>query len=130
MTTEELGCIKYIRNSGDATKNNLNIGLVNHPSLELYSDKISALLPIESSGDVTINGLCVAEGFNTVSDKRLKTNIEPITNSDLIYNIKPCQFNFVNQKDNKTHYGIIAQDLQQILPDLVNKNNSEKTILN
>ena len=57
------------------------------------------------------------------SDIRLKSNIELIDNSETnkILQLKPYKYNFVSRKnnDNKIHYGFIAQDVEQILPNIV-----------
>ena len=59
---------------------------------------------------------------------RFKKNITPITNGlELINKIKPVRFEwneFVNERRNgyelnKPTYGVIAQELEQVLPDLV-----------
>lgn len=52
------------------------------------------------------------------SDKRLKDNIIHITNSiDLINKIEGVQFDWIN--NNQHDYGVIAQQLQKILPQAV-----------
>lgn len=56
--------------------------------------------------------------FNSSSDKNLKYNIETITNSlDIINNLRGVTFNW-KENDNKSS-GLIAQELETILPELV-----------
>ena len=56
--------------------------------------------------------------LNTTSDIRLKENILPIERGlDTISNINTYSFNF--KKSNRRVYGVIAQEIEEILPNLV-----------
>lgn len=74
------------------------------------------------SGPMYING-----DFNQSSDKRLKKNIKSVSKAlDIINALKPTSYNYNeltgNAYDQKsTHYGFLAQDLEQVLPDLVSE---------
>ena len=58
------------------------------------------------------------------SDKRLKNNIQNLNSVlDLINGVNPVSFNTEN--DNKTKYGFIAQELENIIPDIVNTPNDD-----
>lgn len=59
--------------------------------------------------------------FNTTSDKRLKENIIPFTSEKSILDLPVYTFNFKSDKNKKKHVGCLAQDLQEICPDLVNE---------
>ena len=62
--------------------------------------------------------LVSATDFNTTSDVALKTNMQQITNSlDIIEQLTGFVFNW--KSDGKTSYGVSAQQVEQILPDLV-----------
>jgi hypothetical protein len=64
---------------------------------------------IYSSGDVI-----------SFSDLRLKTNIEPLTNClSKIQLLRGVSFNKLNVNSNKKYIGFIAQELEQIFPELV-----------
>ena len=76
------------------------------------------------SNSVEFNTTVRAYNFDTFSDRRLKENIEELTeeqSSDLIDNIKVYSFNMINDKEEpkRLHYGVIAQELQEIAPELV-----------
>ncbi len=65
---------------------------------------------------------CIATGnitaFGSISDERLKENIEVI--KDPINKIKKLKgVNFTYKKDGKKSTGLIAQDLQKVLPEAV-----------
>jgi hypothetical protein len=61
------------------------------------------------------------------SDKNLKDNIVPIDNGlDILSKMNPVKFNW---KDNgNISYGLIAQELEKILPELVWNNGNHKSV--
>lgn len=59
--------------------------------------------------------------FNATSDKRLKENIIPFNPEKSILDLPVYTFNFKSDKNKKKHVGCLAQDLQEICPDLVNE---------
>jgi len=77
--------------------------------------------------DLTINGKARATKFSTVSDQRLKDNIKKIDNPlDLISNIKGVTFNWSDDGD--ADVGLIAQDVEKILPDAVVETGGIKSV--
>jgi hypothetical protein len=78
-------------------------------------------------GDVWINGPATATGFAaTTSDENFKKEINDITNAnDLLMQLNPKSFYFdtLNQYgfnfSNRKQYGLIAQQVENILPELV-----------
>jgi hypothetical protein len=72
--------------------------------------------------DVSGNIRCTT--LYQTSDKRLKNNIQNLNSVlDLINGVNPVSFNIEN--DNKTKYGFIAQELENIIPDIVNTPNDD-----
>ena len=55
-----------------------------------------------------------------ISDERIKQNITPIENpiSKLML-LKPKQYNLCDDKDYLLKYGLIAQEVEKVLPDFV-----------
>ena len=51
-----------------------------------------------------------------MSDKRLKENIKLLSSDG---DISFVEFNYIADKSKKLHYGVIAQELEEIYPDLV-----------
>lgn len=67
-------------------------------------------------GTISTNGTATA--YNTTSDRRLKTNIQPLTNSGAFIDaIQPRTFTWVG--NNQADVGFIADELQQIVPSAV-----------
>ncbi len=66
--------------------------------------------------------------YTTVSDGRLKTNIEPVTNGlDIINQLNPVFYDWdrnnpkASSFEDKHQVGFIAQEVEKVLPEVVNK---------
>ncbi len=74
------------------------------------------------------SGKVYSSGGYTTSDQRLKQNIRDFSSAiDIINKLKPKQYEFRQDGNYKlmnlpqgSHFGLIAQDVEKILPDLVN----------
>jgi hypothetical protein len=68
------------------------------------------------------NDLYVTGSIYNPSDIVLKKNIEPISDikKNNLINLEPVKFEF--KSNGKEHYGFIAQDIELLYPELVNKN--------
>ena len=54
------------------------------------------------------------------SDARMKTDVQPLTNAlQMVQQLKGVRFKWKDQVDTKGHVGLLAQDVQQVLPDVV-----------
>ncbi len=87
---------------------------------------------IQYSGNFTANpatGQLNAVLFNTTSDRHVKTEIRPIENAvNLVNQINGVKFRW---KDNgNKSVGLIAQEVEEILPELVDTNQSNRKSLN
>ena len=74
------------------------------------------LITFDNGGNIVAEGNITAYG--SVSDERLKENIEVIDNAiDKVNQLKGVTFNY--KKDGKVGTGLIAQDLEKVLPEAV-----------
>ena len=82
--------------------------------------------PVYINNDLTVTGTITAGNIVTPSDVRLKENIEDIDKhtSDDLFTLNPIHFTFKHDVTKKTHYGVLAQDIEQIYPNLVEENNT------
>lgn len=65
----------------------------------------------------TFSGDVSADDFNSTSDERLKSNIKPL--NDALQKVK--QLNGVSfEMNNKAKIGVIAQEVQKVIPEVVN----------
>lgn len=81
-------------------------------------------------GDVMVTGTGYDAGFSVIfSDKSLKTNIRPMENAlNIINGLSPKTYNLTNENckqldftGKKTQYGLIAQEVEEVFPDIVYK---------
>ena len=64
-------------------------------------------------------GRIVARGFGTSSDFRLKQNIKSYKAEKSILDLDIKEFEYINDVAHKKHIGAIAQDVQEICPEIV-----------
>jgi hypothetical protein len=74
----------------------------------------------DDTGTCTINPNTTS--LSCSSDVRMKTEIETIEGAlDKILGIRGVNFKWINQNDDKNHIGVIAQEAEGILPELVSE---------
>ena len=73
---------------------------------------------LEADGDLHVDGDVIAASTTVASDERLKENIKPIFGAlEAVSKIKGVDFNW--KKDGSKSSGVIAQDIQKIMPHAV-----------
>jgi hypothetical protein len=80
----------------------------------------SAKSPVLINSDLIVTGSI----YNT-SDEKLKKNIHEINSDsiDEIFTLNPIIYSYKNDLASKKHYGVLAQDVEKIYPELVENNN-------
>ena len=80
-------------------------------------------LEIKMNGDVQGIGF-----YQVTSDKREKHDISYLTNNEIdnVMKLKPCTFVYNGDKEERVNYGFIAQDVEEIYPEMVNSSDKEK----
>jgi hypothetical protein len=80
---------------------------------------------------LTVNGTVLATKFQTVSDARLKDNLEQIDGTTALERVMAMQgYRYRFKPTGETHIGYLAQDLQQIgLPEVVSEGKDEEKML-
>jgi hypothetical protein len=72
-------------------------------------------------------GTISATDVVSLSDVNLKKNVQPINNpSNIIENLRGVKFEW--KKDNKPSIGVIAQEVEKILPELIYNNKNFKSV--
>ena len=75
-------------------------------------------------GDVLVSGVTTSTDFNSASDIKLKENIKPIINPiDKVLQINGVSFDW--KESGRSSMGVIAQDVEKVLPELVNGTDSK-----
>lgn len=114
------GCILYAGAFGAAIKDKLAVGGDTYfgGAVEINSDKAMTF-----GSNIKINenksGRIVARGFGTSSDLRLKQNIKSYKAEKSILDLDIKEFEYINDTAHKKHIGAIAQDVQEICPEIV-----------
>ena len=79
-----------------------------------------------TNNGVIVTGIATATDFDSTSDIRLKTNIKPIENPlNKVMQIEGVSFNW--KEDNRPALGVVADQIEKILPELVH-GNDPKTV--
>ena len=92
----------------DVSTGRLGIGTINPTST------------LDVNGGLNVSGVATATDFNSTSDVNLKENITTVDNSlDLTNQLRGVRFEW--KKDGKPSYGVIAQELEAVLPELVSQ---------
>ncbi len=56
------------------------------------------------------------------SDRKIKKNIAPVTYGiDALKHLKPVSYQFIEDKKNQQRFGFIAQELEEVIPELIRK---------
>ena len=80
-------------------------------------------------GNVSVSGVITCTDLNSASDIKLKENIKTIENSlETINKLRGVSFDW--KESGKSSYGVIAQELQEILPDLVSDGETKSVSYN
>jgi hypothetical protein len=98
----------------------------------IYKKLTSGLLiitPSDSKRPIFINNdlivkkdLYVDGSIYNPSDEKLKENIELISTEqiDNLFKINPVHFSYKADKNKLKHFGVLAQDVEKVFPELVN----------
>ena len=103
---------------------NINVGTVTASTITTQNIVASGGLSI--TGNLNISGIITCTDLNSTSDIRLKENIKTVENSlNTLTQLRGVSFDW--KETGRSSYGVIAQELEEILPDLV-KNSEVKSV--
>ena len=141
------GSTTFIQNTGGVldilgTNSQINLTSVGGTFTASFSDTIITpgtfqsvgVTTLSSDGDETatggnlrVSGTTNATKFSTTSDERLKKNIKRIEDPlQVLSNIEGVKFNWIS--DGSDDVGVIAQDVERCLPEIVNEDNDVKSV--
>jgi len=81
-----------------------------------YDSVTSTYTTVATIGSTGITSI----GFNVASSRTLKTNIEKISGAlELVDKLEGVRYNWKSNPDSKTQIGMIAEDVEEVLPELV-----------
>lgn len=76
--------------------------------------------------NVTVTGVVQATDFNSTSDIKLKKNFTKISGLSTVLKLNGYEYDFIS--DDRHAAGVIAQEIEQVLPHVVNNLNDHKTV--
>ena len=97
-----------------ASAGRIAINSTTEPTTSFYVNGTS-----DFNGNITVTGTVTATSYNANSDRRLKENITDFTPRHSILDLPIYKFDFINGAKNQI--GCLAQDLQQVCPEIVNE---------
>lgn len=93
---------------------------------DLENGTVEATRNLFVKGDVfAING--VFQEVTTLSDERLKTNIQTVEDSlDTVNRMRGVHYNWKSNADGEKVYGVVAQEVEKVVPELIVENPATK----
>lgn len=71
-------------------------------------------------GTMGVRNIVITENIQSLSDGRLKTNIEPFKDAlSVVKSISPVTYDWKDKENSKKSIGFIAQNVKQVVPQLV-----------
>lgn len=102
--------------TGESYWTQSGVGIVTTSNVGVNTDNPTSALTIY--GDVSVSGIITAADYNSASDIRLKENVNVIDNPlDKIVKLEGVNFQW--KESGKKSLGVIAQEVEKVLPELV-----------
>jgi len=97
---------------------------ITNPGIKFYTNNIQTFY-IDYQGNAFFSGTITSQGTHTYSDERLKTNITPLSNTiSTVSQLRGVHF----IKQEVSTIGFIAQEVNNILPNIVNTSNTNWSV--
>ena len=105
----------YIKNASDNVVCQFNVGAGNKDGIMYLfkADHTATIYALGHTGNIT----CVS--LTQTSSKKVKDNIKPIEDSEKILELQAVSFDFKDKDRGTNKRGFIAEDVEEILPNLV-----------
>lgn len=76
-----------------------------------------------------VNGDIGATSFNATSDENKKEDIETISDAtEKLTSLRGVSYKLKEEEEKKTHYGVVAQEIERIFPDMVSGEEGNKSV--
>jgi hypothetical protein len=108
-----------------------NASYLDYGTTDLFirNDSGNTAVTIYDNKNMKVEGEVEANSFNSVSDIRLKKDIVGINNSlEKVSQMNGVEYVLTNDSSNRKFIGFIAQDLEKVLPEVVNTSNDSDGI--
>jgi hypothetical protein len=110
----------YINNSGSAG-NASNLRFIDLPDANGNTPATESFLVIDNG----TNEVRISSDGTNISSKRFKDDIESLDNAQVgnLNKLRPVSFTYKKDKTNRMQFGLIAEEVAEILPELVTYDN-------
>jgi len=110
----------------------INNNTTKYPNLgspTLFPTSTSTTASVFVPGNLEVDGTIYGTIKGIPSDSQIKENINTISLDvvDAILDLYPKQFTYSSESDGQIHYGFIAQDVEAVLPNLIDEVHHRKT---
>ncbi|CAM5999275.1 unnamed protein product [Sphagnum balticum] len=114
FSINQLGQVtQYGPNAGTAMLISNTSGTASYTAMQFFTNGGGTVV-----GSISVSSTATA--YNTTSDKRLKSNVQPLVNTGAIIDaIQPVTYNWQFLAGNPSGTGFLAQDLYAVYPDAV-----------
>ena len=122
-----IGLDFYIEN---AANNNVEFGTIEVSADNIAAGSENGAMTVKlMNGGVSTAAMILTNTYLTVtelvetSDRRVKENITPVNNEESfnkIMDINIIDYNFIADSEKRTHRGVIAQELAEVIPSAIN----------
>ncbi len=116
--------ITMTHNVGSGTSNGVTIHNPgsNNAYWTMYSTNHDGNLELYYQGDIRGEFVSGTGAYVQISDRRLKQKIQPLDGVlEKVARLRPTSYSFRSGADDKPNLGFIAQEVQQLFPELVNQ---------
>lgn len=81
------------------------------------------------NGSKPFTGIVSAPSFNATSDVNKKEDIETISDAtEKLTSLRGVSYKLKEEEEKKTHYGVVAQELEKVFPDMVSGEEGNKSV--
>ena len=93
-------------------------------NLYYTNDRVSDHLDSGNISNILITGEITTKAVIVTSDKQTKENINHISDKKILEKMKPVEYNYISDNTKRKRYGLVAQELEEIAPELVFTDNN------
>lgn len=129
-TNETLPTLTVKNKSTSASATCIDAALDSGATGNLYNGSLNGVQQFEVASDGDVKN--TNNSYGSLSDRELKNLIEKINNDKYLDKFKKLQFwtyTLISDPENKKMLGVVAQELQEIMPSLVRENEEFKEVI-
>jgi len=106
----------------------VGIGTMN-PSGKLHVLGEARFQSVTVDSDISVTGNCTANTFIATSDQNKKEDIETISDAtEKLTSLRGVSYKLKEDEEKKTHYGVVAQEIEKVFPDMVHGEEGDKSV--